>query len=615
MSKPARRLPSPSTISPPATPLAPDAESGLRHFLLGAAIVLAGLIAFWPTLGAGFVWDDSHEITLNAALRDPDGWWKFWIAPPTDDYFPLKFTLHWLMWHVWQDSAAGYHLANVALHLWGALLVWRLLRRLGSPGAWLAALLFAVHPIVVESVAWVSEIKNTASLPPLLLAAIAYLDFDAQGRPRDYMRALLWFLAAMLIKTSVVMFPAVLLLHAWWKRGRIARRDVVASAAFFAASFALGLVTLWFQQTRAIRHEILPMGGLDAQLARAGLAIVFYLWKSLVPVGLVPIYPRWAVDPPTLAQWLPWPALAALFGVCWMKRATWGRHALLGLGFFVINLFPVLGFLPMSYMRFSWVADHFVYLPLVGLVALAAAGLARLAAHVAAGPQRIVRSAIAALGCAFVGGAFAYSRVFHDEIALWSYTIAHNPANWQAEDNLGLALTRAGRNEAAIAHFERALQLNPDCDDAHYNLANVLIALGRRDEAATHYEATLRLKPASMDAHVNLGNILLESGRAEEAIRHFQLAVQLQPNSAQAHGNLGNAFARLGRLSDAIAEHEKAVQFQPENGLAHYNFGTALFQAGRYREAAEQFEEAVRLMPESPDARHNLEVTRRKLGQ
>ncbi|HVS51960.1 MAG TPA: tetratricopeptide repeat protein [Opitutaceae bacterium] len=615
MSKPARRPSSfPASSPPAAATAAPGTPDGGRRFLLGAAIVALGVIAFWPTLSAGFVWDDSHEITLNAALRDPDGWWKFWIAPPTDDYFPLKFTIHWIMWRLWQDTAAGYHFANLALHLWGALLVWRLLRKLRAPGAWLGGALFAIHPLVVESVAWVSEIKNTASLPPLLLAACAYLDFDEHGRPRDYAAALAWFLAALLVKTSVVMFPVVILLHAWWRRGRIARRDLGASALFFATALVLGFVTVWFQQTRAIRHEVLPMGDFVVQFARAGLAIVFYLGKCLAPVGLLPVYPRWNVDPASLAPWLAWLALAALAAWCWAERATWGRHVLFALGFFVANLFPVLGFLPMSYMRFSWVADHFVYLSLVGFVGLAAAGLARLLAFLAAPARRAVVGGAAALVALCGAATFAYAKNFHDDIALWSYTLARNPTLWQAEDNLGLALLAAGEPEPAAAHFRRTLELNPDCDDAHYNLGNVLIRLGQRDEAAQQFEATLRLKPASADAHINLGNLLLDAGRTEEALHHFTEGVRLAPGSPEAHANLGNALTQLQRLPEAIAEYEKALALRPGYGVGHYNLGNAFFYAGRYREAVEQYEEAVSLLPDSTDARRNLSIARSKLG-
>ena len=227
-------------------------------------ILVIGTAVFWPALHGTWVWDDQPEVIINNLLRDPDGWWKFWIAPPTHDFFPLKSTLQWLLWQAWQDNALGFHVITLGLHLLSALLLVRLLRQLGLRHAWLGGLLFAIHPVVVESVAWIAELKNTSSLPPLLLAMSAYIEYDARRRKRDYCLALLWFLAAMLCKTSVVMLPAVLLLYAWWKRGRIGRDDIKASVPFFAVALALGLVTVWYQRYHSIGPEPLPMVGRPA---------------------------------------------------------------------------------------------------------------------------------------------------------------------------------------------------------------------------------------------------------------------------------------------------------------------------------------------------------------
>ena len=593
------------------TPLPPPTPGGEWIEVVQAAlIVAAGLVALWPVFGGGWVWDDPQQILLNATLRDPQGWWKFWIAPTTEDYFPLKFTLHWVMWQLWGADPAGYHFVNVALHLLGALLVWRVLKKLGVRLAWFGGLLFAIHPLAVESVAWVSEIKNTASLPPLLLGLCAYLDFDERGRKRDYVAALGWFVAAMLIKTSVVMLPVVILLLAWWKRRAIVRADVLASAPFFGVSLVLGAVTVWFQQTRAIQHEILPMGGFVVQVVRAGLAIVFYLAKGVVPLGLLPIYPRWVVDPPTLALFLPWPCLAVLVGCLWLKRATWGRHALLGLGFFVINLVPVLGFLPMSYMRFSWVADHFVYISLVGLVGLAAAGAGLLLDHVEGRARRVALAGMAILCGTHVALSFRHAENFSSETTLWTYTLRGNPDTWQAHDNLGLALIQQDRLEEAAVHFEAAIRVNPDCDDAHYNLANVLLRLRRPAEAIPHYEEALRLKPASADAHINLGNVLMDGGNPEAALRHFDAGERLSPLLAQAHSNRANALARLNRLPEAVAEYEEALRLQPNAAVVHYNFGNVLARLNRFDEAMAHFEETLRLNPEFAEARSRLEYFR-----
>src|SRR5665213_1678184 len=342
-----------------------SARRATPSMLIPAAIILlAGWLAFGPSIHGGWVWDDTEEVTQNTVLRDPAGLQKIWLAPAGTDYFPLKTTVEWLQWRAWGGDPAGYHAVNIALHLLSAFLFWRLLAKLGLRQAWIGGLLFAVHPLAVESVAWVAELKNTLSLPFLLLAMLAYLDYDdfseakipveriapnalAAGRNQasalgamrsTYLLSLLFFLLAMLSKSSVVMLPAVILLYCWWKRGRIRWKRLTA----------------------------------------AGLALAFYLGKCLWPFGLLPIYPRWGIDPTAILPYVPWLALALMAGWCWRRRAAWGRHVLFGLGFFALNLAPVLGLVAMSYLRISRVADHFAYLPLLGVIALVTAGVDQL---------------------------------------------------------------------------------------------------------------------------------------------------------------------------------------------------------------------------------------------
>ena len=301
-------------------------------------------------------------ITQNPALRSLAGLRSLWLAPAGVNYFPVTFTVQWIQWHLWGNSTLGYHLTNLGLHLLGSLLLWGLLRRIGLPLAWLAGLLFALHPLAVESVAWISEFKNTLSLPLLLGASWAYVAYDDLRRPSRYLLALLLFACAMLSKSTVAMFPVVLLLYVWWKRARIRPADITASLPFFAIAGGLGVVTVWFEHHRASMGPAMPEGWLH-RLAAAGTALGFYFEKALVPVNLQFNYPRWPADPASVWPFLPWVLLAALFAWCWSHRNGWGRAALLGLGFFVLNLLPVIGLVPMAYLRISRVADHFGYLP------------------------------------------------------------------------------------------------------------------------------------------------------------------------------------------------------------------------------------------------------------
>src|SRR5882724_7725953 len=406
--------PAASSLSP-ASAVPPAASDRGLHCL--QALLLALLVAwiYWPALHGAWLWDDVTEITANKLLRDPAGLAKIWFDPPGPDYFPLKSTIEWFQWQLWHDNPTGYHATSIVLHLLGAFALWGVLGKLRVRLAWFGALLFAIHPTAVESVAWVAELKNTLSLLPLLLATGAYLDFDERGGWRNYALSAGWFLAAMLCKTSVVMFPVAVLLIGWWRRGRVTARDLKASAAFFAISAALGLITVWFQQHHAIGTSVIATGGRASQIAVAGLAIVFYIGQCLLPLRVMPIYPRWAVDPPALWEFLPWILVAAVLLWFWSQRQTWGRHALFGASLFLVNLLPVLGFIPMSYMAITWVADHFAYLPLAVLAGAAAA----VAGIVPGRANTWGRCGLIAVAVALIGvlslESRAYAAMFRDE--------------------------------------------------------------------------------------------------------------------------------------------------------------------------------------------------------
>jgi protein O-mannosyl-transferase len=501
----------------------------LARFLV---ILGTGLWVFRPALSAGWLWDDNQEVTANPVLPDPSGLAKIWSGSVGADYFPLKTTVQWFEWRLWGADPAGYHAVSVALHLLGALLFWRLLRRLGLESAWIGGLLFAVHPLVVESVAWAAELKNTLSLPLLLLAMTAYADYEVKGRSRDYGLSLLWFILAMLAKSSVIMFPAVILLQAWWRRGRVGGRDLRASVPFFAVSLLLGLVTVWFQHHRAQETELVLAGGFLSRLACAGLALTFYLGQCLWPAGLSPIYPRWVVDPPAAWQWLPWLAWAGAAAWLWTKRAGWGRPVLFALGFFALNLLPVLGLVTNTYMRITWVADHFAYISILGLIGLAVAALDRWPGVWARG--LVVTAVAIALGAQ----SRAYAAVFHDEETLWTYTLRQNPAAWSAHYNLANRLAQRHALAEAEEHYRAALRLVPDFTDAHFNLGNDLFLEGRLQAAADQYLETLRLDPGYAYGHVGLGNLLMLDGRAREAVPQYEEAHRLKPADPGIEANL-----------------------------------------------------------------------------
>jgi hypothetical protein len=542
-------------------------------------ILLASLWIYSPVFNGDWLWDDDYLITANPMVQSPDGVASFWVAPTTADYLPLTMSLLWLMWKWFGMDSTGYHIAAVLLHALGSCLVWALLRMVGLRGAWLAGLIYAVHPICVESVAWVSELKNTFSLPFFLAAGCFFVRFEDTGRRVFYWAALGFFLAAMLAKSSAVMFPVVMLLYIWWRRDRIAWRDLWNAAPFFLVSLLLGLVTLHFQHSRAIGNEPIPIGGLDSRFAIAGMAIFFYLSKILWPALLLPIYPQWDATPPEFSQFLAWPVLAGVLGVFWIRRKTWGRHALMGVGFYLITLLPVLGFVAMSYMRVSWVADHFLYIPMIGIVALVV-GVGVRVGDLAGEKWKTVFGIFAA---SVVGvltfWSHRYAGIWENEDKLWSYTLEHNWECWQAHNRIGAREFNRGNIEVALDHFREATRLRPDLAETQNNLGSAVLAKKDTKAAIGHFQEALRLSPDIAAIQANLARaLLLDKQPAAAAELYADLAIRF-PQNAVFLCNLGVTLYQAGQKAEAIASFRRALDIDPNLSDARENLRTALEEA------------------------------------
>jgi tetratricopeptide (TPR) repeat protein len=584
-------------------------SSGIPWATLLQALVIAAaaLWIYWPVLHGDWLWDDGADITDNPITRSPTGLWSIWFVPGSQiDYYPVKASVQWLQWHLWRIDTLGYHLTNVLLHIVGALLVWRLLSKFGLRLAWLGGLIFAIHPVQVESVAWIAELKNTLSLPPFLLAMCAWIDFDEHGKSKDYFLALGLFLVAMLCKTTMVMFPMVILLYAWWKRGRIVWRDARISAPFFLVSLTLGLLTLWLQHHTAMQQTIPSLGGIFSRLACAGLSLSFYFSKCFLPVELMPVYPQWTVDPSSALQFLPWLVLGGVICWLWTKRLSWGRHALLGLGFFLLVLAPFLGFNTISYMNFTWVMDHFLYIPIIGLIGLVVTALGQIENQLPPSFRYSGIGVVMVLLALMTSQSRSYAKIFANGETLWTYELQRNSEAWLAHNNLGYAFEQTGRLAEAMEQYHQTLRIKPGYAIAHNNLAKALLETGQISQAMQECETALQIKPDYAEAHNNLGLALQKKGRLTEAGEQYQQALQIKPDDAEMHSNLGSVLAQTGRLPEAINQFELALSILPDNASAHNNLGNALLQTGRPPEAIEQYQQALKLNPDYAEAHNNL---------
>ena len=574
-----------------------------KALLQATVIIGAGLWIYWPALHGDWLWDDNLYITDNSSLRSLHGLWDIWFTAPTTDYWPLNSTLLWIEWHLWGNAPLGYHVCSLLLHLSSGFLIWRLFDRLGLRFSWLGGLLFVVHPLAVESVAWIAETKNALSLPLFLLSCNAWLDAE-EKKPGSYLKSILYYLAAMLAKTSTVMLPAVLLLYCWWKRGRVTRQEITRLTPYAAIALVLGLVTVYFQNVGNDPNALEPVGFVTRSIG-AGTALCFYLGKFILPVDLLPIYPRWSLEPPSLLQMLTIPTLALLLFGLWTQRKGWGRHALFGFGFFLLNVLPVLGLVKMGYLNISRVADHLVYVSIIGLVGVVVAAVGQLREW-ARYSFRYAVGAIAIVMAWLTWESHSHASRFVNEETLWTYTLEHNPQAWPAYNNLGCALYRAGHVPEAVEQFEQALKINPNYDEAHNNLGNARMQTDRVSEAIEQYEQALKIKPGYAEAHYNLGIALQKIGQTSEAIEQYEQALKNKPDDADAHNNLGIALHQVGRTSEAIEQFEQASKINPTYLEAHYNLGRALASAGRFPEAIVQFKAVLQIDPDLMQVQYAL---------
>jgi tetratricopeptide (TPR) repeat protein len=607
--------------------MAGQAPRLLAQRLAAAAIVVLTVLAYLPSLRNGFIWDDDQYVTENKELRSAAGLASIWLTPGAPEhsyhqYYPLVHTTFWIEYHLWQAKAAGYHLVNIALHALVAVLLWRVLTRLEVPGAWVAAAVFALHPLQVESVAWITERKNVLSAVFYLAAALAYLTFAgldrarpaAAGRWRLYMLAFGLFVCALLSKTVTCTLPAALLLVIWWKRGRLGWRDGALLAPFVVVGAGLGMLTASIEQTSV------GAVGADWNLSWADRCLIaaralwFYAGKLAWPASLTFNYPRWTIDARALWQWMFVLGGAVVVVVLWAARRRLGTGPLVAVLFFALTAAPALGFVNVYPMRFSFVADHFQYLASAGLITLAAATGA-MASRLASptGQRTGALATVAVLGLLGIQ-TWRQQHVYANEETLWRDTLAKNPQAWLAHNNLGMVLVHTDREPEAIGHFEEAIRINPADEKAHCNLGAARLKAARVDEAIEQFERALQIDPGYAEAHNDLGTALVQAGRADEALAHYAEALRLKPRFAEAHYNWALALMRMGRVDDAVGHYEEALRIAPDNAEAHSNLGIALAQSDRLPEAIDQFEQALQLDPQTVGARNNLGYAHYVLG-
>ena len=588
-------------------------KRGDWFFCLILAVVT--LLAYQPAWQGGFVWDDEPNIA-SPELRSLDGLRQIWFQPrATQQYQPLHYSSSWLQQRLMGNSPTGYHLVNLLLHIGCVVLVLKILRFLRVPGAELATMIFALHPVNVETVAWIAERKNTLSGVFGLAATLWYLKFDESrsGREKDgpqghgyrnYALAIGLFVLGLLTKTSIVALPLAWLAIFWWKRGAISwRRDGVPLVPFLFLSAAAGLMTRWVEYGNiAYRARALDLSFLDRCLI-AGRAFWFQLSKLLWPSNLIFVYPRWDINAGVWWQYLFPLAVLALLVIFWSLR-RWSRAPLAGVLVYILLLLPTLGFFNIYFFLYSFVADHWQYLACLGIITPCASGIVLLVERFKSWRVWLEPGVTLLIGGVLFVVTWQQSRMYTDIETLYRTTIIRNPACWMAQLNLGNILYQAKRIPEAMDLFNHAMRIKPAA--AHYSLGNALVQKGRNPEAIEEYKEALQIDPDYAEAHNNLGGALFLIGRSSEAIQHYEHALRINPDYAEAHNNLGSVLVQTGRSSEAIEHFKQALRITPNSASAHNNLGAALGQMGRISEAIQELKAALRINPYYVDARNNL---------
>jgi len=571
--------------------------------LVGAILLLLLVFLAYARVGAaGFIWDDESHLTQNPCIVGPLGLADIWTSASAV-YYPLVLTTFWILHHFVGLNPLPYHILNVAFHAASALLLWRVLVQLQVRGAWLGAAMWALHPVLVQSVAWITEMKNTQSAFFYLLAISCFL--QSRDRKRNgifYWLTIFFFVAAITSKPSTAMLPVVLTLCLWWREGGIKQHDLRLFLPFVLISLLASGWTIWEQKFHSHATGAEWVQTPLQRILISADAIWFYLFKLIWPHPLIFIYPRWNIDPSRWLAWMPLVALLVAATVLFVKRNAALRLVAFAFAYVVIMLFPVLDFFDIYFFRYSFVSDHFQYLASMGPLALAGAGVVTAVEKV--GIYRLAIQTASTLAILLILGALTFhqSAKYHDLITLYQATLTQNPQCWMAEYNLGLALKNQGQLDQAIAHYRRAINIWPDYVEAHYNLGGAYIEKGEIDEALAEYRRAIEIRPEEADSHNNYGSALRELKQFDQAETEYKRALSLRPQYLEARLNLGSLLLQRGRTAEAITNLETARRLQPNDATTRVTLAHALMKNGQTGEAAAELNRAVQLAPDKVSA-------------
>jgi tetratricopeptide (TPR) repeat protein len=634
--------------------------------LAGLAVLAMLLISYWPSLRGSFIWDDDDYVVNNWTLRSGPGLEAIWLHPTSlPQWYPMVHTTFWVEYHLWPRfgvsslNPLGYKIDNLLLHFASSMLLWIILRRLKIPGAWLAAAVFALHPINVESVAWVTERKNVLSGFFYLAALWAYLirmqndECSVQNENQEtasgssssdqtlslnsdpnptpvqidsahhrhkykgrrwggwYFVALGLFVLALLSKTVACSLPVGILLICYYRYGRVAARRWVEMLPFFVIGGVLAWFTAHFEATQVgARGPDWDLTFVQRVLI-AGHALCFYAWQLFWPTKLSFVYPKWQINTHSVLQWLYVVIAIAALAASWIYRSKIGRGAFVGLAFYVTAIFPALGFINIYPMRYTYVADHYQYLAGMGLIVWFVAGcewyaefvdpkddlprLKKWVWHVVSTDVPFVLPLMMLTYTQALG--------YQSKATLWADTLSKNPDSWMVHLNMGHVYVEQHDGRNAMKEYREAEKLSPDIPDPHYNVGYRLDVNGDYTGALNEFAKAIADDPNYALAYYGRGNVLRKTGKLKEAVEAYQQAIHAQPSYADAWYNMGYTDELLHDTAAAKSAYEHTVAIAPNYPGARENLAKIFISEGNTNAAVEQYELAINADP------HNVQCT------
>jgi tetratricopeptide (TPR) repeat protein len=587
-------------------------------------ICCVALLAYSYVFTADFIWDDDAYIIFNTQLRTLSGLGRIWLDPlVSPQYYPMVLTAFWAQFQLWGVNPFGYHLVNILLHIANGLLVWACLRRCSVPSAFLVAVLFVLHPVQVESVAWITELKNILSLFFYLLALNVYIRYSAATEEDPtarlnrflYALSLLFFALALFSKTVSASFPAAVLLISWWQTGRIVRKDVVRMLPFFVLAAVLGLNTARLEVSQALAKGAEWDFTLLDRFLIAGRAVWFYIAKLLVPHPLVFSYPRWVIDSRSIWQYIPPLALLLLLLALWLSRERFGRGPLAAMLFFVGTLFPALGFFNFYPMRFSFVADHFQYIACIGFFALLCSSANLLL-------QRLIPHSCS-VRLVFWGAVFMVlffltleqGKTYKNNLTLFSDVISKNPNSWFGYTNRAAYYVNIGNDDLAMVDFEKSLVIKPDDPDALHGRGILYMRQKDYDRAFMDFDQSIRLRPWRVDFYKTRSSASLFTGRLDTALIDAGRVIEMEPAEVKNYLLRASIYVENENYAQAINDLNTAMTIDRNGAAVWANRGLVYYRQGLYENAIADFNKAIELKPDSPESFYNRGLAKSAMGQ